>query len=171
MTATTPSQTIGPFFRFGLAWLQECELVAADSPDAIVIAGQVLDGDGVAVPDAVIELYQPDAAGGWPPGWRGFARRLTDQYGRYRFVTVKPGRVDQRQAPHIDVSVFARGLLQRLVTRIYFPDEEASNAADPLLGSIAQPERAATLVAVVDGGELAFDIRLQGHGETVFLAW
>jgi protocatechuate 3,4-dioxygenase alpha subunit len=169
--AATPSQTIGPFFRFGLAWLHGRELVAPGAPDAVVVAGRVLDGDGMAVPDAVIEIYQPDAGGGWPPSWRGFGRSLTDDEGRYRFVTVKPGRIDDRQAPHIDVSVFARGLLQRLVTRIYFPDEAAANAVDPLLCSIADPDRVTTLVASADDAGLSFDIVLQGQSETVFFAW
>jgi protocatechuate 3,4-dioxygenase alpha subunit len=96
---------------------------------------------------------------------------LTDEEGRFVFVTVKPGRVDARQAPHINVSVFARGLLQRLVTRIYFPDEIAANAADPVLTSIEQPAAAATLVAVGTRTDLHFDICLQGDNETVFFVY
>jgi protocatechuate 3,4-dioxygenase alpha subunit len=102
-------------------------------------------------------------------GFAGFGRCPTDGEGRYQIVTVKPGALGDGQAPHIDVTVLARGLLDRLVTRIYFPDETEANAADPLLSSLP-PERAATLVAEAAGeGELRFDIRLQGEGETVFL--
>ncbi|HTT88733.1 MAG TPA: hypothetical protein VMF65_04205, partial [Acidimicrobiales bacterium] len=115
---------------------------------------------------------------GSPSGgsWTGFARALTDEQGRYRLVTLKPGPVPgaggQPQAPHIDVSIFARGLLQRLVTRIYFPDEEALNATDPVLSSLGDAGLASRLVASgeADSPSLRFDIRLQGDQETVFFA-
>jgi protocatechuate 3,4-dioxygenase, alpha subunit len=171
MRAPTPSQTVGPFFRFGMAWASRREVVPPESSGAIHLNGRVLDGDGEPVPDAVVEIFGADLAGGFPPGWDGFGRCLTDTKGRYGFVTVKPGSVDGYQAPHLDVSVFARGLLQRLVTRIYFPGEEEANAADPLLSNIGDRQRAATLVAVPSEGELVFDVRLQGERETVFLAW
>jgi protocatechuate 3,4-dioxygenase alpha subunit len=179
VTGATPSQTVGPFFRFGLAWMGQADLVAPGSPGAVTLGGQVLDGDGAPVPDAVIEIWQADPDGRFPTDaagpWHGFGRSLTDDDGRYHFTTVRPGRVDDRQAPHIDVSVFARGLLQRLVTRAYLPDEVEVNGADPVLAALA-PDRRATLVAeavaAADGpDQLRFDIRLQGDRETVFFAW
>jgi protocatechuate 3,4-dioxygenase alpha subunit len=180
----TASQTIGPFFRFGMAWAVSRELVDPASPGAVVIEGRVLDGDGAPVPDAMVEIWQADAGGRFPPdsgpgsgvratqaGWSGFGRDLTDAVGHFRFVTVPPGPVDDHQAPHIDVSVFARGLLQRVVTRLYLPGDADAHGRDPLLSSIADPARRATLVAVDDGSRLLFDVRLQGDRETVFLDW
>lgn len=178
----TASQTVGPFFSFALLDLARPELVPPDAPGAIRIEGAVLDGEGAAVDDAMVEIWQADAAGRFAqpsgsPGagaFTGFGRCGTDAEGRFWFVTRKPGVVcdaDGRpQAPHLDVSVFARGLLKRLVTRIYFPDEEAANAADPVLSSLPSADDRATLVAVPSGGVLRFDIRLQGDRETVFFA-
>ena len=136
--------------------------------------------------DSMIEIWQANAAGRYAhpedaredlpleEGFDGFGRTCTDDDGRYEFVTVKPGSVPGPdggpQAPHIDVSVFARGLLKRLVTRIYFPDEAEANEADPLLSSIEDPEARAALVAVEDDGGLRFDINLQGDRETTFFA-
>lgn len=167
----TPSQTIGPFFRIGAAWMEAPDLVAGHSAGAITVTGHVLDGAGVPVSDAMVEIWQADPQGAFPAEWRGFGRCLTDDEGRFAFVTVKPGRVDARQAPHIDLSVFARGLLQRLVTRMYFPDEEDANAGDPVLRSIEQPAVRATLVAVGTTPDLRFDIHLQGDDETVFFVY
>ncbi len=185
--ATTPSQTIGPFFRV-LRPLAGAELVPRDHPAAIVIEGSVRDGAGAAVSDALIEIWQADPAGIYAhpedprlsqrtvaAGFGGFGRCYTDGQGGYSFVTVKPGRVqgfDERmQAPHISVGIFARGLLARLVTRLYFPDEAAANAADPVLTSIEGAERRGLLVArEAAGSRLRFDIRLQGEGETPFFA-
>jgi protocatechuate 3,4-dioxygenase alpha subunit len=171
----TPSQTVGPFFHFGMAWMECAEMVDADTAGAIVIEGRVLDGHGAPVPDAMVEIWQADAGGRFPPdtapGWTGFGRALTDGAGGFRFVTVTPGAVDDRQAPHIDVSVFARGLIQRVVTRIYLPGDAAAHERDPLLRSVPEPERRATLVAVGEGPVKRFDIHLQGERETVFLAW
>jgi protocatechuate 3,4-dioxygenase alpha subunit len=170
-----PSQTIGPFFRFGMAWAVRRNLVDPASPGARRIEGRVLDGHGDAVPDAMVEIWQADADGRFPPdtapGWTGFGRDLTDESGAFGFVTVAPGAVDDRQAPHIDVSVFARGLLQRVVTRLYLPGDDATLGRDPLLAAIAEPDRRATLVGVDDGDLTRFDIHLQGDRETVFLAW
>ncbi len=160
----TPSQTVGPFFRFAFDWMASGHLVEPGSPGALRVWGRVLDGDGEPVPDAVVEVFQ---AGPVPR----FGRSCTDPSGVYRFVTAKPGRVDGRQAPHLEVSVFARGLLQRLWTRCYFPDEPAANAADPLLLAIADPGRVATLVAVAAPEGLQLDISLQGDHETVFFDW
>jgi protocatechuate 3,4-dioxygenase, alpha subunit len=171
----TASQTIGPFFRPGTRWAHCPELVDPARPDAISIGGRVLDGAGDAVPDALIEIWQADGEGRFPPdtdpGWSGFGRALVDAQGAFRFVTVAPGAVDDHQAPHIDVSVFARGLLQRVVTRIYLPGDADALAADPLLRSL-EPERRATLVATSETpGHHRFDVHLQGDRETVFVDW
>jgi protocatechuate 3,4-dioxygenase, alpha subunit len=177
--ALTPSQTVGPFLSLGLTWPKGYLVVPEGSPGAIRISGLLLDGAGDPVPDGLIETWQADADGRFDhpddprgasgSGFEGFGRCGTDDDGRYRIVTIKPGAIGDGQAPHIDVTVLARGMLDRVVTRIYFPDETAANAADPLLASLP-PERAATLVAQPAGeGELRFDIRLQGEGETVFL--
>jgi protocatechuate 3,4-dioxygenase alpha subunit len=185
--ALSPSQTVGPFLALGLPWPDGSEVVPAGTPGAIRISGRVFDGAGVPVPDAIVETWQADPDGRFAhpddprgavapalAGFRGFGRSATDPDGRYEITTVKPGPLPApdggQEAPHLDVSVFARGLLDRVVTRIYFPDEAAANAADPLLASLP-PGRAATLVAEEAGpDELRFDIRLQGDGETVFLA-
>jgi protocatechuate 3,4-dioxygenase, alpha subunit len=175
----TPSQTVGPFLSLGLTWTDGHLVVPAGTPGAIRISGLLLDGAGAPVPDGVIETWQADPDGRFDhpddprgasgSGFAGFGRCPTDDEGRYQIVTVKPGALGDGQAPHIDVTVLARGLLDRVVTRIYFPDEAEANAADPLLSSLP-PERAATLVAEPAGeGGLRFDIRLQGEGETVFL--
>ena len=180
----TPSQTIGPFFAVGLPWADGPQVVPEGTPGAVRIAGRVLDGAGDPVPDALVETWQADPQGRFAhpddprgpadQGFRGFGRCPTDTQGRWAIVTLKPGPLPAPdggvEAPHIDVSVFARGLLHRLVTRIYFPDEPDANAADPLLCSIPDPDARARLVATADGDGLRFDIRLQGAQETPFLA-
>jgi protocatechuate 3,4-dioxygenase alpha subunit len=180
----TPSQTIGPFFAVGLPWPDGPEVVADGTPGACWIGGRVLDGAGDPVPDALVETWQADPQGRFAhpddprgpaaPGFRGFGRCPTDAEGRWAVRTVKPGPLPAPgggvEAPHLNVSVFARGLLGRLVTRVYFPDEPEANAADPLLGSIPDPAVRARLVAVADGDRLRFDIHLQGDQETPFLA-
>ena len=177
----TPSQTAGPFLAIGLTWADGPAVVPAGSPGAIRISGQVFDGTGSPVPDAIIETWQADAQGRFAhpddprpdstSTFRGFGRCATDDEGVYAIVTVKPGPLPtgdgRTEAPHIDVSIFARGLLDRLVTRIYFPDEPAANGDDPLLRSLPQSERD-TLIAIFDGENLRFDIRLQGPDETAF---
>jgi protocatechuate 3,4-dioxygenase, alpha subunit len=176
----TPSQTVGPFLSLGLTWLEGHLVVPEGTPGAIRISGVLTDGAGAPVADGLVETWQADADGRFDhpddprgatgSGFRGFGRCATDGEGRFEILTVKPGAIGDGQAPHIDVTVLARGLLDRVVTRIYFPDEAAANAADPLLASLPQ-ERAATLVAQEAGpDELRFDIRLQGVGETVFLS-
>ncbi len=185
----TPSQTAGPFLAISLPWPDGPYVVPEGTPGAITIRGTVLDGAGDLVTDALVETWQagPDGRFAHPDdprgpadaaAFRGFGRCATDAAGEYRLVTLRPGRLPlpggRAEAPHLDVSVFARGLLDRLVTRIYFPDEEAANLADPVLRSIEDPGRRATLVAVAQAGqpgEFRFDIRLQGRGmcgETVF---
>lgn len=186
----TPSQTVGPFLAIGLPWPDGPFVVAPGHPGAIVIEGRVLDGAGQPVPDALVETWQADPASRFdhpddprgravpPAGFRGFGRSATDSAGNYRIVTLRPGPLPSPdggiEAPHLDVSVFARGLLNRVVTRIYFSDEAEANAADPVLASIADAERRATLLAVASPGlpgadnHFTFDIRLQGEHETVF---
>jgi protocatechuate 3,4-dioxygenase alpha subunit len=182
----TPSQTVGPFFSFALAdGAVGAHVVDPAFPGAIRVEGSVLDGDGRPVPDALVEIWHANVHGRYAhpaddrddleldAGFTGFARCATDDEGRFAFVVVKPGRVPfdgaRMQAPHIAVSVFARGLLNRLVTRLYFPDEAEANASDPVLRSL--PARARdTLVARATGGGLAFDIRLQGPDQTAFFA-
>jgi protocatechuate 3,4-dioxygenase alpha subunit len=138
--------------------------VTAGTPGAVRIGGRVLDGRGEPVPDHLIETWQASPRA---DGFRGFARcGLDDGDGAWEVVTLKPGPVDG-QAPHIDVSVFARGLLDRVVTRVYFADEPEANAADPVLGAVAAARRETLLAQPVPGG-YRFDIRLQGPGETVF---
>ena len=184
---TTPSQTVGPYFAIGLPTDDGPHVVPPGTPGAIRISGTVYDGDGVAVPDNLIETWQADPAGLFADlhgygerssleGFRGFGRCGYEAGdGTYEIVTVKPGRVPDLggglQAPHIDVSVFARGMLHRCVTRIYFADEAEANAEDRVLQSVPA-ERRATLLATPTSDGYRFDIRIQGPPttETVFFA-
>jgi protocatechuate 3,4-dioxygenase alpha subunit len=172
----TPSQTVGPFFGYALPYEAGSDLLPPHSPGTIRLHGTVYDGNGEPVPDAIIELWQADAAGA-PIARRGslhrdgytftgFGRAAVDDWGHYSFTTVKPGSMRAGSAPYVMLTVFARGLLHHLFTRAYFEDEPG-NEADPLLTSVH--DRAATLVAVSDSFGYKFDIRLQGEGETVFL--
>jgi protocatechuate 3,4-dioxygenase, alpha subunit len=178
----TPSQTVGPFFTIGLPWDAGPLCVPRDTPGAITISGTVYDGAGEPVPDALIETWQADPEGrfadlhghGGPStltGFRGFARVGTDDDGRYEILTVKPGAVPdpngEMQAPHIDVSVLARGMLHRCVTRIYFADEAEESGTDPVLATVPADRRATLLARPIDGA-YEFDVRLQGERETVF---
>jgi protocatechuate 3,4-dioxygenase, alpha subunit len=177
----TPSQTVGPFLAIALPWPDGPEAVPAGTPGAIAISGRVFDGAGEPVPDALVETWQaaPDGSfvgretarpdgNGRAAGFRGFGRSATDAQGRWHVITLRPGRVPSPggglQAPHLDVSVFARGLLDRVVTRIYLPDEDAANADDPVLASITDPDRRATLIAKPGDapGQFRFDVQLQG---------
>jgi protocatechuate 3,4-dioxygenase alpha subunit len=168
----TPSQTVGPFFAIGLPWEDGPFVVPEGTPGAVRLHGVVRDGAGETVPDALVETWQADPGGRFGAGFRGFARCPTGARGEWAIVTLKPGRVPgpggTTQAPHVDVSVFARGLLDRVVTRIYFADED--NAGDPVLAAIEDPARRATLVAQREGDGYRFDIHLQGEHETVFFA-
>ncbi|HVI22394.1 MAG TPA: protocatechuate 3,4-dioxygenase subunit alpha [Myxococcales bacterium] len=192
----TPSQTVGPFFALGLGpgWTDLTE--GAGGGDRIVIEGQIIDGDGRPVPDALLEIWQADPQGRYPdpadpaqsPRFRGFGRALTDSRGAYRFTTVKPGRVQGAggalQAPHLNLILFARGLLRHLTTRIYFADDP-SNDADPILAAVSDPAARRTLLATRQAAAAAdpsqprqpgspqaptyrFDVILQGEGETAF---
>lgn len=166
----TPGQTVGPFFGYALPYDGGPELVPAGRSDAIRLHGRVLDGAGDPVPDALLELWQPDADGvvAQAPGslhrdgstFTGWGRAATDDDGRYSFTTLTPG------APFFALTVFARGLLDRLFTRVYLPDAPD----DALLDSLAS-DRRETLRARADGPDLRFDVRLQGAGETVFLSY
>lgn len=178
---TTPSQTVGPFLSIALPWADGSDLVSADvaTPDSIRIVGTLTDGAGDPVPDGLIEIWHADPHGHFPhpadpqqsryDGLRPFGRCPTDADGRFRFRTLKPGRVDADQAPHIDINVFARGLLKQLVTRLYFPDEREANESDPTLQALPADVRD-RLVAIEDAGSLRFDICLQGERETPFFA-
>jgi protocatechuate 3,4-dioxygenase alpha subunit len=180
----TPSQTVGPFLTIGLSWDDGPDVVPAEAPGVVQIFGTLYDGKGVGVPDGLIETWQADPSGRFPHpddprgsktstpvGFRGFGRCATDAEGRWHIITIKPGSlptpVGASEAPHLDVSVFARGLLNRTVTRIYFPDEVDANEQDPVLARI-EPSRRVTLIAAPVGDMLRFDIHLQGPDETVF---
>ena len=169
MAGPTPSQTVGPFFGFALPYAGGPDLADPEAPGAVRVEGQVVDGDGVPVPDALVEVWHAGPDGGYADGAR-FGRCATDAEGHFHFLTVKPGSVPSNgraQAPHLWLTVFARGLLRHVVTRVYFPDEEAANAADPVLAAV-DAERRPTLIAERDGAVLRFDVRLQGERETVF---
>ena len=165
MAGATPSQTVGPFFAFGLCTTDQSRLVDPARPGAIRVGGRVLDGEGMPVFDAMVEIWQVDEHGERPGGF-GWGRCGTDADGRYSFVTVKPGG---EGAAYISVLVFARGLLKPLLTRIYFPDEPA-NASDPLLAALTDAERAGLVGSAAGAGEIRFDIHLQGDRQTTFLA-
>jgi protocatechuate 3,4-dioxygenase alpha subunit len=182
----SPSQTVGPYLAIGLLRdLVTPNVVDPGDPRALRLRGALLDGAGEPVPDGMVEIWQANAAGRYAhpadtraglaleDGFVGFGRSGTAPDGRFEFVTVKPGPVPWPggglQAPHIEVGVFARGLLKRAVTRIYFPDEVEANAADPVLCGVGEAARA-TLVAVAEDDVLRFDIRLQGPGHTTFFA-
>ena len=184
----TPSQTVGPYFAMRLPWPDGPYVVPEGTPGAITIIGRVFDGNGNVIPDAMIETWQatpdgrfahPDDPRGATPGgyhgFRGFGRCETAPDGSYRIVTLKPGSLPSpdgtTEAPHLDVSVFARGLLDRVVTRVYFPDEAEANAADPVLSSVPEARRGTLIAEALPdgaGAQLRFDVRLQGDGETVF---
>lgn len=177
----TPSQTIGPFFHDALAWPDGPFVVPAGTPGAVWLRGRVLDGAGEPVNDALVETWQADPQGrfdhpddprGAVSGFRGFGRCPTDEDGRYAILTLKPGPVpgpqERAQAPHIDVSVFSRGLLHRVVTRIYFAEEEERNSADPMLREHVDDALRWTLLAERSDDGYRFDIHLQGAHETAF---
>jgi protocatechuate 3,4-dioxygenase alpha subunit len=180
---TTSSQTVGPYLRIGFTALSIDAIAPAGAAgERLTIEGRVVDGDGKPVSDAVIEIWQADAAGKYADAsggnrvagrFRGFGRIMSGGDGVFRFTTIKPGPVPgpggEMQAPHLVVTVFMRGLLKQLMTRIYFPDEPG-NAADPIL-RLVPDKRRQTLVARRSqhaSAPLQWDIALQGEAETVF---
>jgi protocatechuate 3,4-dioxygenase, alpha subunit len=184
MLTPSGSQTVGPFFRIGLEHLcsRNADTRLDDDLQRLTICGRVLDGEGVQVPDAVLEIWHADSEGrfGAEPAASGlsgcFTRAATDENGSFSYSIVRPGAIvcsaEQKQAPHIAVLVFARGLLRHLRTRMYFPDEPA-NDSDPVLQLIPE-ERRSTLIAHEDAehpGVLEWNVVLQGGDETVFFAW
>ena len=178
----TAGQTVGPFFHFALPYDGGSELVPPGHAGAVRLHGTVLDGAGSPVPDALLELWQPDADGevSREPGslrrngftFTGWGRAATDDAGHYSFSTLRPGVVAPGTAPFFALTVFARGLPNRLFTRAYLPAEPGDDAlsADPLLKSLTE-DRRRTLVAATDTQGYRFDVRLQGDDETVFLRY
>jgi protocatechuate 3,4-dioxygenase alpha subunit len=177
----TPSQTAGPFLHLGMLWPDGPTVVGEDAPGALWISGRIVDGAGDVVADALVETWQADPDGRFPSpedprgaavGFRGWARCETDTDGRWRIRTVKPGPVPgpdgTTQAPHIDITIHARGLLRQLFTRIYFADELEANGADPVLSGLPDDAARRSLLAIPVEGRYAFDINLQGDDATVF---
>lgn len=177
----TPSQTVGPFFHYALPYNNGSQVAGAARAGVFRLWGRVLDGDGTPIPDSLVEIWQSDEQGSFVEepgifehptdnGFRGFGRSATDVEGLYEFFTVKPGTVPTAsglgQAPHIAMSVFARGMLRRVVTRVYFDDEP--NQSDPLLASVEEARRPTLVASRVDDG-YRFDVHIQGDDETVFL--
>lgn len=182
----TPSQTVGPFFAPALVEAGAENLVREETRGArITIEGRVIDGDGAPVTDAMLEIWQANAEGRYDhpdddqeklldPAFHGYGRVATDAHGTFNFHTIRPGAVPgvdgTLQAPHLNLSLFARGLLRRLVTRVYFPDEPL-NATDPVLNSAPHERRHTMIARWTDAAHrsVRFDVILQGASETVFL--
>ncbi len=180
---TTPSSTVGPYLAIGLTWDDGAWAAAEGTPGGFWLRGRVLDGAGEAVTDALVETWQADPDGRFAspedprgpsshPGFRGYARAQTTS-GEFAVFTLRPGRVPDGegglQAPHLDVSVFARGLLDRVVTRVYLADEAEANASDPVLSALPA-DRRGTLLARPAADGYRFDVHLQGERETVFFS-
>lgn len=163
----TPSQTVGPFLHIAMGTDGEHEASAVDDGDLVTLTGSVLDGAGDPVVDALVELWQVEFDAAGDAERAAWARSATDGSGRYRIRTRRPGGRHDGHAPHLALSVFARGLLDRVVTRVYLPWEPEANAADPVLRSVPA-DRRATLIASGGPETLEFTIRLQGPDETVF---
>lgn len=176
----TPGQTVGPFFAYGVEYPKMHEVAFPHSPGAILLAGTVRDGAGDPIPDAFIEIFGADADGSVPRArgafrrddhtFTGFGRAFTDDEGRYEFWTRNPGSSGTR-APFFAAIVYARGLPDKLHTRIYLPEDTAALDADPLLASLSSAERATLVATRTADGWLQHDIRLQGERETVFLVY
>jgi len=173
----TAHQTAGPYWHLidFPAW---ADVLRADGPNAgaqgerITIEGTITDGDGALVTDAMVEIWHADPGGRYDAGFQGFGRCATNAEGRFRFMTLKPGPVPGRgntlQAPHVQVAIFARGLLSHVTTRLYFAGE-ALNDTDPLLNLISTQRRATLIAEPASPGVWQLDIRLRGGAETVFL--
>ena len=182
MSGSTPSQTVGPYLHIGLEWEDGAYVAEPETPGAFWLHGCLFDGADEPIADGMIETWQADPEGHFnhpddprgmreTPGFRGFGRCSTDAEGRWSIHTLKPGPLPaggtETEAPHVDMSVFARGLLQRLVTRIYFADEETANASDPVLNGVDAGRRH-TLIAKTSELGFEIDIHLPGDNETVF---
>lgn len=171
----TPSQTVGPFFHYALPWDGDRDLIAPCTPGAVQFTGTVYDGNGEVIPDALVEIWQPGANGeviaehgslrrdGFT--FTGFGRASTDRTGKFVFSTLRPGSMGEGRAPYFAIAVFARGLLDRCLTRAYLPGELRDG--DAFLNSVPA-ERRGTLLASEEGNVITFDIHLQGEHETVF---
>ncbi|MFC5677046.1 protocatechuate 3,4-dioxygenase subunit alpha [Aeromicrobium endophyticum] len=176
----TPGQTIGPFYGYALPFEADADLVPPGRPDAVRLHGVVTDGAGSPVPDALLEVWQADADGSVPQrpgslrrdGWTftGWGRCATDDAGGYSFTTVRPGATEPGAAPFFLITVFARGLTNRLFTRAYLPHDQAALEGDRLLAGVPA-ERRSTLIAAAEPTGYRFDVRLQGADETVFLTY
>ena len=189
MSGITPSQTVGPYFKYGLTpgsdyqWNDAFgnDLVTPEvSGERIRIVGRIFDGDGKEVPDSMLEIWQADSQGRYAhprdprapnASFKGFGRSACDKTGEFGFDTIKPGAVPgpdgKPQAPHVVVCIFSRGMLRQLYTRMYFSDEPA-NATDPVLALVPEERRGTLIAAKEKDGVYRFDIRVQGEGETVF---
>ena len=179
--APTPGQTIGPFYGYALPFEKDNELVNQAHPASVRLHGVVTDGAGTVIPDALLEIWQADEHGnvvskdgslvrdGYT--FTGFGRTAVDNVGHYTFTTVNPGATDAGKAPFIMLTVFARGLLNRLFTRIYLPEDTESLANDPLLSSLDEESRKTLIATRETDGSLRFDVSLQGENETVFLSY
>ncbi len=183
MPIASGSQTVGPYLHIGLNWLNTDRIAGPRvKGERVALQGRLVDGNGSGVSDGVIEIWQANAAGRYAhpedrqrkpldKDFRGFGRIPTDAMGRFRFRTVKPGRVPgpggRLQAPHLNVTVFMRGLLKQLSTRIYFPGDPA-NAEDPVLLRVPAARRATLVARRKSQGTLEWNIVLQGRNETVF---
>lgn len=177
----TPGQTIGPFYGYALPFEKDNELVSQANPRSVRLHGVITDGKGEVIPDALLEIWQADEHGnvvsrdgslvrdGYT--FTGWGRVAVDNVGHYTFTTVNPGATEAGKAPFIMLTVFARGLLNRLFTRIYLPEDTVALAADPLLASLSEAERSTLIATREADGSLRFDIRLQGENETVFLSY
>jgi protocatechuate 3,4-dioxygenase alpha subunit len=177
------SQTVGPYLHIGLTWLNTSRIAGPGvKGERVTLQGRLLDGDGAGVSDGLVEVWQANAQGRYAhpedpqkkaldKGFRGFGRIPTDAKGGFRFSTIKPGRVPgpggKLQAPHLNVTVFMRGLLKQLCTRIYFPDEPA-NVQDPILRLVPAARRSTLVARRKAKGLLEWNIVLQGRDETVF---
>jgi protocatechuate 3,4-dioxygenase alpha subunit len=179
--AATPGQTIGPFYGYALPFTKDNELVNQARPGAVRLHGVVTDGAGTVIPDALLEIWQADEHGnivskdgslirdGYT--FTGWGRTAVDNVGHYTFTTLNPGATEAGKAPFIMLTVFARGLLNRLFTRIYLPEDTAALASDPLLSSLDEAQRKTLIATREADGSLRFDISLQGEDETVFLSY
>jgi len=180
---TTSSQTIGPYLHIGMDWAVSSDIAGPNvKGERITVTGRIVDGDGRPVNDAMLEIWQANSHGRYAhpedtrdlpldEGFTGWGRVTTDEDGRFRFNTIKPGRVPAAdgdlQAPHLNVTLFMRGMLKQLVTRLYF-DGDAANPHDPVLSQVPQARRGTLMAQPSAGGLLEWNIVLQGAGETVF---